>query len=247
MEVCLTQNSKKITMKKLPFLLIILISPILFAQIGQKNFIDQPYIEVTGKFEKEILPNEIYVTIILNENDKKGKNDVEKQEQELIQALQSLGINVDKQLTIQDFDGSYQKYFLHANTVNKIKKYQLLIESGKKLGEVYQVLSKLDISTIKIDKISHSDIEKYQRETKLNALQAAKEKAQEYARAIDQEIGKAIFIQEYPSTDYSNLLEGVANGIQVRGYDSEQSHKIYDLQFQPIKLTATIQTKFILN
>jgi hypothetical protein len=43
------------------------------------------------------------------------------------------------------------------------------------------------------------------------------------------------------------MLEGVANGIQLRGTSSEQAYKIYDLNIQPIQLTAIVQTKFILN
>ena len=55
-------------------------SSILFSQNSQKNFIDQPYIEVIGQAETEIIPNEIYVRIILSENVKKGRISIEKQE-----------------------------------------------------------------------------------------------------------------------------------------------------------------------
>jgi hypothetical protein len=220
---------------------------IIYGQQGQKNFIDQPYIEVVGQFEIEVIPDEIYLTILLNENDKKGKNDLEKQESQMIQALKSLGIDVDKKLTIQDYDGTFKKYVLYKDRVNKIKKYQLILSSGKKLGEVYNSLSKINISNISIKKVSHSKIEEYKRETKINALKIAKEKAQEYASAINQSLGKAIFIKENPSSNYSSMLEGVANGIQLRGTSSEQAYKIYDLNIQPIQLTAIVQTKFILN
>ena len=54
------------------------------AQNGSKNFIDQPYIEVSGHAQTEVTPDEIYVRIILNENDKKGRISIEKQENFLI-------------------------------------------------------------------------------------------------------------------------------------------------------------------
>lgn len=68
-------------------LFIIFFSTIAFAQNGEKNFIDQPYIEVTGHIETEIIPNEIYLNIVLNENDKKGKVSIEKQENQMISTL----------------------------------------------------------------------------------------------------------------------------------------------------------------
>ena len=47
------------------------------AQTGEKNFIDQNYIEVTGTAEMEIVPDEIYLKIVLSEKDK-GKKSLEK-------------------------------------------------------------------------------------------------------------------------------------------------------------------------
>ena len=40
---------------------------------------------------------------------------------------------------------------------------------------------------------------------------------------------------------------GAANGIQIRGYSSEQKETINNLNLQTIKLTAIVQTKFTLN
>ncbi|PHS67701.1 MAG: SIMPL domain-containing protein [Flavobacterium sp.] len=218
----------------------------MYSQNGSKNFIDQPYIEVSGQFETELIPNEIYLNIILNENDKKGKISIEKQENQLIIVLKKLNINTDKNLFIKDFDGSYKKIFLGTNKVTKVKTYQLLISNGKTLGEVYRVLAALNISTMYIEKVSHSEIEKFKREIKIKALQVAKKKASDYAKAIDQSIGKAIYIQESISNSFTNR----ANTIQVIGYGSiaiSEEDKIPNLNFQTIKLTAVIQAKFILN
>ena len=48
----------------------VLLAGSLFAQ--EKNYIDQPYIEVTGKAEMEVVPDEIYLRIVINEKDNKG-------------------------------------------------------------------------------------------------------------------------------------------------------------------------------
>ena len=223
--------------------LFLLFSSFSFSQSGQKNFIDQPYIEVTGTFETEIIPNEIYLKITLDENDKKGRISVEKQENQMLSKLRALNIDLKKNLSVLDFDGYYKKMFLATNEVVKIKSYQLMVTDGKTLGEVYRALDEIDISNISIIRVSHSEIEKYKRETKLKALNVAKEKANDYAAAIGQTIGKALFIRENQNNSYANT-----SNLLIRGYASEsKKDKIENLNFKVITLTASVMARFILN
>jgi uncharacterized protein YggE len=223
-----------------------LFTNLIVAQTNGKNFIDQPYIEVIGKAETELTPNEIYLKIRINENDKKGKLSVEIQENQLISTLKSLGIDIDKNFSILDFEGYYQRKFLANNEVSKIKNYQLIVNDGKTLGQVYEALDNIDISNISIIKVSHSDFEKVKRETKLKALKAAKEKAIQYAQVIDQSIGKALFIQEVNNGSINYLQE--ANTL-IRGYGNFKSdaNKIENLNFKSITINASVMAKFALN
>ncbi|MEP5339381.1 MAG: SIMPL domain-containing protein [Algibacter sp.] len=227
---------------------IYLSTTISFAQNGTKNFIDQPFIEVTGTIETEIVPNEIYLNIILNEADKKGKISIESQENQMISILRTLGIDIDKQFSILDFNGYYKRKFFSDGEVAKTKHYQLIVDSGACLGKVYEALDKIDISNISIIKTSHTDIEKIRRETKLKALKVAKEKANEYAHVIDQTIGKALFIQEQ-NHNISNL-NGFANNINEINYSSiyksESRDKIQNLNIKSIVVSATVFAKFAL-
>lgn len=228
------------------FLIILFLNTtISFTQNGSKNFIDQPFIEVTGTFETEITPNEIYVNILLNEDDKKGKISIEAQENQMISILKTLGIDIDIQFSILDYNGYYERKFLSSNEVFKSKKYQLIVDTGECLGKVYEALDEIDISNISITKTSHTDIENIRRQTKLKALKTAKEKANDYANAIDQNIGKALFIQEQNTN--INTLNGYANGIQVQGYRAESSKiKIQDLNIKSIIVSETVLAKFTL-
>ncbi len=228
-----------------------LITSISFSQIGEKNFIDQPYIEVTGTMETEIIPNEIYLNIVLNENDNKEKLSVEAQENQMISALKALGIDLEKSLSILDFNGYYKRKFFADNTVTKIKTYELVVHSGEMVGNVYQAMDAINISNISITKVSHSEIEKIRRETKLKAIKAAKEKANDYAQAINQTLGKALFIQESQNSLNTNLYGnslGMLNEVVVVGYGSRsKQEKIQDLNFKTITVSATVLAKFILN
>ena len=228
-----------------------LITSISFSQIGEKNFIDQPYIEVTGTMETEIIPNEIYLNIVLNENDNKEKLSVEAQENQMISALKALGIDLEKSLSILDFNGYYKRKFFADNTVTKIKTYELVVHSGEMVGNVYQAMDAINISNISITKVSHSEIEKIRRETKLKAIKAAKEKANDYAQAINQTLGKALFIQESQNSLNTNLYGnslGMLNEVVVVGYGSRsKQEKIQDLNFKTITVSATVLAKFVLN
>lgn len=234
-----------ITLKTTPVLLFF--SVIGFAQNGSKNFIDQPFIEVTGTVETEIIPNEIFLKIILNENDKKGKLSIEKQENQMLATLKSLGLNLDKNLSVLDFNGTYQRKFLGDNEVVKNKHYQLIVNDGKTIGEVYEALDACDISNISITKTSHTELETYRRNTKLQALKTAKKKAKDYAEAIGQTIGKALFIQETSSNLMPNLLANSAVGANYTTEYRSDKQKIENLNLQPITIKETVMAKFILN
>lgn len=218
----------------------------IFSQSGQKNFIDQPYIEVTGQVETKITPNEIYLNIVLNENDKKGRISIEKQENQMLTKLRALNLNLDKNLSVLDFDGFYKKKFLGDNEVTKKKTYQLIVNDGKTLGEVYRTLDDIDISNISIQKVSHTEIEKLKRVNKIKALKIAKEKAIGYASAIDQKIGNALFIQEIINN--SSAYRNTSN-VVIRGYTSgySKNDKIENLQINKITLKSTILARFTLN
>jgi len=220
----------------------LLFTTISFSQSGQKNFIDQPYIEVTGQVETEITPNEIYLRIVLNENDKKGRISIEKQENKMLAKLRQCDVDIEKQLSVEDFNGIYKRKFLGENRVTKIKHYQLLIYDGKTLARVYQELDAIDVSNISIIKVDHSEIEAYKRETKIKALKVAKQKAEDYANAINQSVGKALFIQE--SSNIYRVSNMLVNNVS-KSYDSQES--IADLDIKKIKITENVLAKFILN
>ena len=94
------------------------------AQSGEKNFIDQNYIEVSGTAEMEIVPDQIYLKIVISEKDK-GKKTVEQQEKAMIAILQKLGIDVRKDLLMKDMSSNFKSYFLKKTVVQTEKEYQL--------------------------------------------------------------------------------------------------------------------------
>ncbi len=64
-------------MKILVLPALLCVSMAAFSQNGENNFIDQNYIEVTGRAEMEIVPDLIYLNIVLSDKDNKNKQSPE--------------------------------------------------------------------------------------------------------------------------------------------------------------------------
>ena len=215
-----------------------------FAQ-GTQNFIDLPYIEVTGSSQMEVIPNEIYLSIEIKENDNKGKQSLESLETKMIQTFNKIGVDVSKDLTILDFSSNFKNYWLKKSDILGSKKYQLVVHSGKMVGKVFQETEKLGISNITIIKTEHSEIEMFKQEVKINAIKAAKLKADNLAQAIGQKAGKAIYIQE---RNYKTYKREYANStIKIRGFADMAEAPIPEIEFEKIVLEYEIFVRFILE
>jgi hypothetical protein len=86
---------KKNTMKKITYLLIIMIvCNQAFAQ--SKNFIDQAYLETTAKVDTLVVPDQIFLSIYIDEGEDRNKTSLEKKEKEMAKVLENLGIDLKK-------------------------------------------------------------------------------------------------------------------------------------------------------
>ena len=220
-----------------------LVSVLLIHTIGlaQKNFIDQNYITVKGKAEMHIAPDEIYINILIDENDKKGGISVEKQEAKLISGLKSLGIDINQAVKVKNFNSDYQKMFLKKDDFIKTKKFELLVKNTDQLQKVFNLLEKLEVSNAHISKTNHSKIESFKKEVKVNAITAAKSKAEYLSAAINQTIGKAILINELNT----NNFYGLANNVQLLESREQQGSNQYE--FGNIILTESVEVYFELK
>ena len=83
-------------MKHLILGLFLIASLTVFSQNGEKNFIDQNYIEVTGKAEMDIIPDLIYLNIILSDKDNKNKQSLDEIDKSMISKFTEIGIDINK-------------------------------------------------------------------------------------------------------------------------------------------------------
>ena len=123
---------------------------------AQKNFLDQPYIEVEAEADTLVVPDRIYVSITLNEADSKNKKSVEEQEKQLETILKKLKINTDKDLSVLDYSSNFKKYFLKGQNILKTKKYSLLVRDAYTLANVIISLEEAGISNTEVEKVEYS-------------------------------------------------------------------------------------------
>jgi uncharacterized protein len=232
-------------MRKIFFLL--LLTPFLAnAQMGEKNFIDQNYIEVTGRSEMEITPDLIYIKILINEKDNKNKTPLTDRESAMISKLKDIGIDLNKDLLVKDISSNFKYYWLAKNEILLSKEYQLVVRDGKTAGKVFIELEKIGISNVSIEKLDNSNIEKFREEVKIDAIKAAREKAEALVNAIAQNIGRAIYIQEVGNNFYGGTA-GESNSILIRGSSSLYGSEKPEIDFEKIKLEYSIICRFELK
>lgn len=214
------------------------------SQEGTKNFIDQPYIEVNGKAEMEIIPDEIYLKIVISEKDNKYKLSIAELDKKLVSGLQAVGVDIEKDLSLMDLSSNFRNLLILKDEIVLSKEYELRLHSGPMVGKVARELEKSGISNISIIKTDHSKMEAFRKEVKAKAIKAAKSNAEVLSSTIGQQIGRALFIQEqYFNVMQSNIyMEKRAFGSMAVDESAEMP-----VDFEKIKLEFTVLVRFELK
>ena len=202
------------------------------------------YIQVNGRAEREIAPDEFYLQIVINERDSKGKVSVESQQRDMIAALKRLGVNVEKQLKVANLSSEFFK----KNTSVATAKYQLQLGSSAAVGKVWQALDGLGISNVSILKVSHSQLERYKSEVRVEAMRNAKQNAATLAEAIGQTIGKCFYVYDSNNDVMPVFYNNMAVMRSAKAFDAaEAAAEEEPLDFKTIKLQYSVQAKFVLE
>ena len=122
-------------MKNLLSIITLCIVSFVFSQT--KNFIDQPYLETSAKADTLVIPDRIYLDILISEKDTKDKKSIEELEILMEERLKSIGIDIKKQLTLNDLASNFKKYFLKNTDILKTKSYSLIVYDAKQQEELF--------------------------------------------------------------------------------------------------------------
>lgn len=208
-------------------------------------------ITVTGSAEMEIVPDEIYVNVDLKEYDKKGqgKVSIDKIRQDFLGAVRSLGI-ADSNISVAAYDGYNNPWLRKKNKKTELYAsitYQVKLKTA---AQVDQLVDKLDDNATQnfyISKTSHSKLEEFKKNLKMQAVKAAKEKANYLAQAINEQVGVAVTINE-PMEYYQPYFNaGYANKRVMSAEVDQSASDQPQADFKKMKLKYDVTVVFALK
>ncbi|HPE56146.1 MAG TPA: SIMPL domain-containing protein [Bacteroidales bacterium] len=245
-------------MKKYPIILLAIIFPLFALSQTPESTNEKPYIEVTGHAIKKVVPDEIYITIILKERDQgREKYTIEMQLNDLQKALTEIQIPLDD-LDVSNATADYIRIKWNKKDVVAQSEYTLKVKNAEEVVKVFNKLDELNVDNAFISKVTHSKIVDFKKEVEIEAIKAAHEKAQYLLAAIGQQPGTALKVNAiipkenrfYGYDDfYRNksiyLMESEYDANEILYYNQNKTmigNK--NVQFTKIEIEATMYVKF---
>ena len=229
-----------------PFLFALIALPLMvLAQPQAENHI--PYIQTTAKADSLVVPDEIYLSILLREQDEKNKVSVEQLEKRMFEAFRQLDIDIEKQLKLADLSSNIKTYFLRRKDIKKSKRYELKLHNATTAGRVLAALEEKGISNVHLSKTDYSKLEELKLHLLGKAVAKAKARANAMAKPLGQQLEEAIFISDSHSgfVDYKrDKLEEVVMYATMAKSDAATTPNI---QFKPQKIQVSVQIRFRLS
>ena len=231
---------KKIFIRPLTAVLA-LVALVLCCNVAQAQPTDiVPTVSVNGVSQIRVSPDEIYLSIRLDESDTKGRLPIEEQRRKMFSALKKAGVDAEKQLFVQDMSSDY---FRRGRSLVATQ-YELKLSSADAVRKVFDALDEAGITNVDVTRTSHSNMEGLRSEARTKAMQNAQQRARELAEAIGQSIGACYEISDFTTSSQAvyrkNMLMSTA--MDVVAAEAEP-----DVEFEQIEINYNVSAKFYLN
>ena len=203
-----------------------------------------PTVSVNGSSQVKVLPDEIYISIKLDESDTKGKVTLEEQRRSMFAALKKAGVDAEKQLSVVDMNSS----FYRRRGALAVTQYELKVATAEQVGKVFEALEKAGIPNVNVTRTAYSKMEELRSEARKAAIINAQQRARELAEAVGQSVGACYEINDYTTTTQpvvyrSNKLM-MASGAALDGATEEAEPNV---EFEQIVVSYNVSAKFLLN
>ena len=230
---------KKIFIRQLTGLLA-MVALVLCSNVAQAQTTEiVPTVSVNGASQIRVSPDEIYLSIRLDESDTKGRLPIEEQRRKMFSALKKAGVDAEKQLFVQDMSSDY---FRRGRSLAATQ-YELKLSSAEAVRKVFDALDQAGVTNVDVIRTSHSDMEGLRSEARTKAIQNAQQRARELAEAIGQSIGAC-----YEISDFTTSTQGVyrKNMLMSTAMDAVVEAEP-NVAFEQIEVNYNVSAKFYLN
>ncbi len=239
-------------MKKLIFIIFMII---LVGLIQAQNMKPSELhtIEVTGSAEINIDPDEIILVIEISEywkeefispnNPRKFKTKIPIQniEKDLIKKLNQFGIK-NEQILVNDIGNYWRNQGLEFLIT---KEYEISITNFSILDSLIGLLDKKGIQSLRIAELKNKNITDLRKQVKVNALKAAKDKADYLLQSVGKTCGDFVTIIEIEDTDYPDIIYSKRKSISNAYLD--ESSNIQPQNYKKIYLRYRMKVLFEIN
>ncbi|GEM_PF-6020152 len=221
----------------------ILIGVLTLTLFGQ-NIVDAIRgIEVVGTAERMVVPDQLTFRITLAERmGTRGKLTIELQETQLRTELEKIGVDLAKDLSIYDISARYVRQRRLKDTLAR-QDYRLVIRDLNKVAPLQELADRINVSSLDLVVAENSRIDEIRKELRIEAIKAAKTKAEYMMFAIGGKVKNAIYIKEIDE-DTPSLSEpryyawaNTAAAANVAVYDQP-------LSFAPEKVRMIVIARF---
>jgi uncharacterized protein len=184
-------------------------------------------VKVIGTAEMEIVPDEIYMSVTVKEYTKdKKKYTIEELEKSLVNYIEKVTTTDKKDIKMDNMSA----YVLSMKRKNKdeviTKSYDVKFKNSQQVYMLYSVMDSLGISKASVSKYSHSKMDEYKKQIKVNAIKSAREKANYLMEAIGEKAGKAISVEE--KSGFVSVDDGVYD---IRRNTSSYSNSLVQTRY----------------
>lgn len=215
----------------------LLIGFLVFGSLINAQEIKKNFIEVTGVAEMEVEPDEIIFNIGIKGDNKNQLADNEKQ---LFEILKNNGV---KNEDIK-FKSMYQNIYSKTKVFTKSLEFKVTKKAN--IGNLFENLNQKWVTSINISEIKNTRIADFRKTVKVNALKAAKEKADYLLESMGKKTGNPLEIVEMEDYTSDTVLpmayrSKVAN-VQLEAADTNVDYSFDNID--NIKLKYSIKTKY---
>ena len=232
-------------MKTFAVLVTLWLSGILAISAQEDN--NSRYIEVTGSSETEIIPDEIHFMITIKEYwqeefEKKSKPEdyqtkvpVNEIGHNLMSALKQAGIAPSDIQTkeVGDYWRERGKDFLISKT------FDIKLQNPDQINRIIQTVNTKGIQSMNIGELKNKDLQEYRKQGKIEALKAARQKADYLVAAMGQKLGNVLRIVEPEERSFSYFQpQSAMSNVAIPSYDSNPEN------FRTIKLRYQMTARF---
>lgn len=202
-----------------------------------------PTVSVNGSSQVKVLPDEIYISIKLDESDTKGKVTLEEQRRSMFAALKKAGVDAEKQLSVVDMNSS----FYRRRGALAVTQYELKVATAEQVGKVFEALEKAGIPNVNVTRTAYSKMEELRSEARKAAIVNAQQRARELAEAVGQSIGACYEINDYTTTTQPVVYRSKVMLANSASLDAVAEEAEPNVEFEQIVVSYNVSAKFLLN